>query len=87
MFREPVLPIVVRDGGNHAARGLRIARPAGPEAHPALPYLILDPSPSALGDTILHDTGHLLQSLAPTPTDTRQTPPLDPSVDTSDPSV
>jgi hypothetical protein len=64
VFRDPVLPIVVRDGGNHAARGLRIARPAGPEAHPALPYLILDPSPSSLGDTILHETGHLLQSLA-----------------------
>lgn len=64
VFRDPVLPIVVRDGGNHAARGLRIARAAGPETHPTLPYLILDPSPSSLGDTILHETGHLLQSLA-----------------------
>jgi hypothetical protein len=63
-FREPVLPIVVRKGGNNAAYGLAISKPGGPEAHPQLPYLILDPSPAYIGDTMLHESGHMLQSLA-----------------------
>jgi hypothetical protein len=64
VFREPVLPIVVRKDGNNAAYALSISRPGGPEAHPKLPYLILDPSPTFLGDTLLHEAGHVLQSLA-----------------------
>ena len=64
VFREPVLPIVIRKGGNNAGYALAISRADGPEAHPTLGYLILDPSPAYIGDTMLHETGHLLQSLA-----------------------
>lgn len=63
-FREPVLPVLVRKGGNNAAYAFAIQTPRGIEGHPALPYLVLDPSAAALGDTILHESGHLVHSLA-----------------------
>jgi hypothetical protein len=66
VFREPVLPIVVRKGGNNPGYGLTIRRSGGLEAHPGLPYIILDPSPTYIGDTLLHESGHLVHSLAVT---------------------
>ena len=63
-FREPVLPIVIRKDGNHAASALAIETPRGVEEHAKLPYIILDPSPAGLGDTMLHESGHLVHSLA-----------------------
>jgi len=64
IFRDPVLPVVIRKGGNNGAYGLAIAKPGGVEEHPRLPYIILDPSPAGLGDTILHESGHVLHNLA-----------------------
>ena len=64
VFREPVLPVVIRKGGNNPDFGLAISHPGGIEEHPQLPYIILDPSPSYLGDTLLHESGHLVHSLA-----------------------
>jgi hypothetical protein len=64
VFGEPVLPVVIRKGGNNPDYGLAISRPGGIEEHPRLAYIILDPSPSYLGDTLLHESGHLVHSLA-----------------------
>jgi hypothetical protein len=64
IFRDPALPVVIRKGGNNGAYGLAIATSRGVEEHPKLPYIILDPSPTFLGDTILHESGHLVHSLA-----------------------
>jgi hypothetical protein len=64
IFREPVLPVVITKGGNNAAYALAIATPHGVEEHSKLPYIILDPSPAFLGDTMLHESGHLVHSLA-----------------------
>ncbi len=63
-FREPVLPIVVRKDGNNAAYGLSVRRPDGIEQHPDLAYVILDPRPEFLGDTLLHESGHVAHSMA-----------------------
>jgi hypothetical protein len=64
IFREPVLPIVVREGGNHGEYALAIQTATGVKEHPKLAYVILDPSPRYLGDTILHESGHLVHSMA-----------------------
>ncbi len=64
IFREPVLPVVIRKSGNNGAFALAIATPGGVEEHPKLPYIILDPSPAFLGDTLLHECGHVLHNMA-----------------------
>jgi hypothetical protein len=64
LFGEPVLPVVIRTDGNNAAYGLAIVTGGRVEEHPKLPYVILDPSPAFLGDTMLHESGHLVHSLA-----------------------
>jgi hypothetical protein len=64
-FGEPVLPIVVRKEGNNAAYGLAVQRgDGGVDEHPNLAYVILDPSPKFLGDTLLHESGHVAHSIA-----------------------
>ncbi len=63
-FREPVLPVVIRKRGNNADYGLAIQTGQGIEEHPKLPYLILDPSPESIGDTMLHESGHLVYTIA-----------------------
>ncbi len=64
-FREPVLPIVIRKGGNNPGFGLALERSGGAvEEHPKLGFVILDPSPSYLGDTLLHEAGHVVHGLA-----------------------
>jgi hypothetical protein len=64
IFGEPVLPVVITKGGNNPGFGLGIATPAGVETHAQLPYVILDPSPEFLGDTLLHESGHVVHTLA-----------------------
>lgn len=61
---DPVLPVVVRKDGNNAAYGLAIQTAKGVEEHPGLAYVILDPSPAFLGDTLLHESGHVVHSIA-----------------------
>lgn len=63
-FKAAVLPILIRKDGNNAARGFALETPAGLQEHPVLPYLILDATPESLGDTLLHETGHFLHTLA-----------------------
>ncbi len=64
-FPEPVLPVVVRNGGNNAEYGFAIQGANGSvEEHGALAYVILDPSPQFLGDTVLHESGHVAHYIA-----------------------
>jgi hypothetical protein len=62
---EPRLPIVLRPGGNNAGQGFRLVSAGGAvEEHPAVPFLVLELDSKSLSDTLIHEGGHLLHSIA-----------------------
>jgi hypothetical protein len=58
------LPIVLRTGGNNAGLGFRLVSASGVEDHPAVPFIVLELDSRSLSDTLLHEGGHLLHSIA-----------------------
>jgi hypothetical protein len=58
------LAIVLEKGGNYARSGFRLLADGGTEAHPTVPYIILEVDAQSLSDTLLHEGGHLLHSIA-----------------------
>lgn len=63
-WKEGRLPILLRPGGNNAAVGFRMQDGEEVTEHADVPYLILQLDAGSLGDTIIHEGGHLLQSIA-----------------------
>ena len=64
-WSEPRLPIVLRPGGNNAGQGFRLVSGDGViEEHPRVPYLVLELDSRSLSDTMIHEGGHLLHSIA-----------------------
>lgn len=62
---EPRLPIVLRPGGNNAGQGFRLVSPDGSvEEHLRVPFLVLELDSRSLSDTLIHEGGHLLHSIA-----------------------
>ena len=61
---NPRLPIVLQKGGNNAAIGLRLLVDGKVEEHPSVPFIILELDALSLSDTLLHEGGHLLHSIA-----------------------
>jgi hypothetical protein len=58
------LAILLRPGGNNAARGFRLERSGKVEDHADVPYVILAADPESLSDTLLHEGGHVLHTIA-----------------------
>jgi hypothetical protein len=63
-WKEARLPILLRPGGNHAEFGFRLQDDTGGTDHPDVPYLVLELDAGSLSSTIIHEGGHLLQSIA-----------------------
>ncbi len=61
---EPRLPIVLKAGGNNAGQGFQLASGGRVEDHPAVPFIVLELDSRSLSDTLLHEGGHLLHSIA-----------------------
>lgn len=61
---EGVLPIALREGGNHARRGFRLRRGASQSDYPDQPYVLLELHANSLSQTLLHEGGHVLHDLA-----------------------
>lgn len=49
--------------GNYASSGFVLHTPDGIEHHESRAYIKLDPSPRSFGDTLLHETGHVVLSI------------------------
>jgi hypothetical protein len=60
----PVLPILLRDGGNHAKRGFRLITATGVEEHGDAPYIVLQLAADSLSHTLLHEGGHVVDMIA-----------------------
>jgi hypothetical protein len=58
------LPIVLQKGGNYARTGFQLRVNGSIESHSLVPYIILDLDAASLSDTLLHEGGHLLHSIA-----------------------
>lgn len=58
------LPILLQPGGNNAGVGFRLQEAERIAEHPDVPYLILELDARSLSDTVIHEGGHLLQSIA-----------------------
>jgi hypothetical protein len=58
------LPILLQPGGNNAAVGFRLQDGERVTEHPDVPYLILALEARSLGDTVIHEGGHVLQTIA-----------------------
>jgi hypothetical protein len=63
-WSEGRLPILLQPGGNNAAVGFRLQEGEGVTAHPEVPYIILELDARSLSDTVIHEGGHLLQTIA-----------------------
>jgi hypothetical protein len=61
---EPRLPIVLKTGGNNAGQGFRLRTAGGVEEHATVPFIVLELDSRSLSDTLLHEGGHLLHSIA-----------------------
>jgi hypothetical protein len=58
------LPIVLQMGGNYARSGFRLRANSAIEEHTSVPYIILELDAPSLSDTLLHEGGHVLHSIA-----------------------
>jgi len=63
-WSDPHLPIVLQKGGNNAAVGLRLLVNGKIEEHPGVPFIVLELDALSLSETLLHEGGHLLHSIA-----------------------
>lgn len=63
-WTPPRLPIVLAEGGNNAEAGFRLLVEGSLEEHPGVPLLILQLDSGSLSNTLVHEGGHLLQSIA-----------------------
>lgn len=63
-WTPPRLAIVLADGGNNADKGFRLQAGGQIEEHPEVPFLILAPNIGSLSNTLIHEGGHLLQTIA-----------------------
>ena len=61
---QGTLAILLRKGGNNADFGFRLQRAGRVEDHADVPYIILEADPLSLSDTLLHEGGHLLHTIA-----------------------
>jgi hypothetical protein len=58
------LAVLLKPGGNNAALGFRLERGGKVEDHADVPYIVLEADPSSLSDTLLHEGGHVLHTIA-----------------------
>ena len=58
------LPVVLQKGGNFARTGFRLRVNGSIEQHALVPYVILELDRSSLSDTLLHEGGHVLHTIA-----------------------
>ncbi len=58
------LAVLLKPGGNNAAHGFRLERGGKVEDHADVPYIILQADPGSLSDTLLHEGGHVLHTIA-----------------------
>jgi hypothetical protein len=63
-WTPPRLPIVLAPGGNNADKGFRLQVGDRVEEHPDVPLLLLQLDSSSLSNTIVHEGGHLLHTIA-----------------------
>ena len=58
------LPILLQPGGNNASVGFRLQEGGRVIEHADVPYIILELDARSLSDTVIHEGGHLLQTIA-----------------------
>jgi hypothetical protein len=63
-WTPPRLPVVLTARGNNAEKGFRLDVEGRLEEHPEVPYLLLDLDAQSLSNTLIHEGGHLLHSIA-----------------------
>ena len=63
-WQERRLPIVLQPAGNYARSGFRLLVDGVAKDHPDVPYIILELDARSLSDTLLHEGGHVLHSIA-----------------------
>jgi hypothetical protein len=63
-WKDGRLPIVLQPGGNNASMEFRLQDAGRVSEHPDVPFLILELDARSLSDTVIHEGGHLLQSIA-----------------------
>ncbi len=59
----PPYHIALVPGGNHVAGGFRLRSDSGATDHPKLAYIKLGPQEWRFGNTLLHETGHIVLSV------------------------
>lgn len=63
-WTPPRLAIVLVKGGNNAETGFRLQAADKVEDHPAVPLLLLELDAGSLSNTLVHEGGHLLHTIA-----------------------